>query len=158
WQLRGSLGVKVAGRGGDSLMDPAEKAGPQGSGVAKRRQKSERGSHIGRPGGPAKIWVAVAPVYKRCQNRLDQIRDRVPDVGDKPHRIQQRQVLGRNHVVSGGGGSLRRQYNRRINLRRRETFIARVHSYHARKGVEVGEDIDRVLREVGPAVVFEGVN
>jgi hypothetical protein len=29
---------------------------------------------------------------------------------------------------------------------------------HARKGVEVGQRIDRVLREVGEAVVFQRVN
>src|SRR6516165_7198221 len=50
---------------------------------------------------------------------VDQVRERVPDVGDKPHRIQQRQLLGGDHVVGGGSGSLRRQHNRRIDLRRR---------------------------------------
>jgi hypothetical protein len=74
------------------------------------------------------------------------------------HRIQEGQVRGRVHVAGGRGGARRWQCNGRTKLRGRESRVGAVHKCAAHKGVEVRQEIDWVLGEVGVAVVFEREN
>src|SRR5258708_15671977 len=65
-------------------------------------------------------------------------------------------MLGRNHVVVGRGRTNRvRQMNSRAKLCGRESRIGSMYVENAREGVDVRQEIDRVLWEVGEAVVLE---
>src|SRR6185312_1173280 len=74
------------------------------------------------------------------------------------HRGQQRQVGRRDHVVLSGGVARRRQRDRRTDLLRREVHVPEVLRKDAHIGVEVGQQIDRVLRKVGEPVVLLDVD
>jgi hypothetical protein len=74
--------------------------------------------------------------------------------------LQQRQILGGNQVVVGHGVARRRRQllSRSGDLRGREGRILTVQIRDAGKRIEVGQDIERVLRVVGPSVVLQCVD
>ena len=151
-------GPDIAHESTDSLLRPGHQIAEHGARV-HRREQLEWGGHVRRSGRPALVGAAVAQVDEHPHVRFEQVGNRRSHDRNCTQRLQQRQMRVRDHVVVGRRRAYRvRQRNGRPDLRGCGIRVSAVHVIDARNRIEVGQEVDRVLRKVGEAVVFDRVD
>ena len=151
-------GPDIAHESTDSLLRPGHQIAEHGARV-HRREQLEWGGHVRRSGRPALVGAAVAQVDEHPHVRFEQVGNRSSHDRNCTQRLQQRQMRVRDHVVVGRRRAYRvRQRNGRPDLRGCGIRVSAVHVIDARNRIEVGQEVDRVLRKVGEAVVFDRVD
>ncbi|EUA54700.1 hypothetical protein I553_1683 [Mycobacterium xenopi 4042] len=160
-RLRGRSRVRTAmrahSRSDQSVVQALHRAVAQVVGHGEQvdvRKQSGRSGNI-RVAGPV-----IAQLDNHAQVGLEEVGQRVPYDGDLTQRFQERQILRRDQVVGGGTGVPRRHrlLHSRSKLCGREIRIRAVQVIDACNGVGIGDEINWVLREIGPAVVLDRVN
>ncbi|CKS48963.1 Uncharacterised protein [Mycobacterium tuberculosis] len=144
-------GVEQAIQGGERTTDRSAYLGRDCDRVDVHREQCGRGRNIGVSGS------VITQFDDRAQVWLDEIQQRLGH--NTAQRLQQRQILvGKQNIGGVGVRRRHRQDDTRSDLLGREPVIQAVRIVNTQQRVDVRQDVERVLREVGKAVVLGRVN